>query len=306
MTDPQTPEIVGRRGLLGRSAALAAGTAAGAFALGAAGTRSAEADTGDALLSGRFNYAGSITRLTKRKAYSNQPTLELENTDDGPTLRLDPVTDEAKFEQGIVPEPGGFTTILERPVYAASDGNDSYRVGLATLDDIDVIRQPYVSSAYRILDTTKTYPGEVRDTSNFDSSGRLRAGRYVDLSFGPAFYDTATNRGVFLNVHSSGSTANGVLSVYVPGEAKLATLHYLKGVAVANFTVTPVAQGKDVDGNPTNYVRFYTSATTHLQVDYLGVIQDQVSSLPNAGLPHRIRRPKSAARRITSKLKAPR
>ncbi|MGI3785001.1 MAG: hypothetical protein ACRYG2_29940 [Janthinobacterium lividum] len=307
MSESAPPETVGRRHLLGRGAALAGTAAAGAIALGAAGTRSAEADSGDNLIAGRFNYAESITRITKRNTYSFQPTLELVNSQNGPTLQLDPVVDETKLEGAQVPEPGGFFTILERPVYAANEDDNSFTVGLATLDDIDLVQQPYVTAPFRILDTTKTFPGQVLDTKNFDASGRLRGGRYIDLVVGTAYDDEQfTTKGVFLNVHSSGSTANGVLAVYPPGDNKETTLHFTKGVAVANFAVTPVARIKDPEGGPSDYIRIYTSATTHIQLDFLGAIRNHVSPVPGAAPPHRIRRPRSAARRITNKLKAPR
>lgn len=304
MTDPEAPETVGRRGLLGRTAALAAGTAAGALALGAAGSRSAEADSGDTLLADRFNYAESITWLTKRNAYDNQPTLQLANAQGGPALKLDNVAEDVQLSSAI--EPGGFFTIAERPVYAAGEDGKAFSVGLATLDDVDLLQRPEVSAPFRILDTTKSYPGQVRDTRNFDDSGRLRAGRSVDLNVGPAFDDVLTLHAVFLNVHSSGATENGVLAVHPPSERKEATLHFAKGVAVANFTVTPVVRLPDFEGNPAYFVRVYTSATTHVQVDFLGSISDRVSPEPGAGLPHRIRRPRSAARRITSRLRSPR
>jgi hypothetical protein len=299
MSETTPPETVGRRHLLGRGAALAGTAAAGAIALGVAGTRSAGAASGDELLAGRFNYTESITRITKQNAYDNQPTLELVNDQGGPALQLDPVPDDTRLQSPI--EPGGFFTILERPVYAGGDGT----VGLATLDDIDLIQQPYVDAPFRTLDTTKSYPGQVRDTTSFDASGRLRAGRTIDLNVGPAFDDVQTLKAVLLNVHSSGSTANGVLAVYPPGQRKEATLHFTKGVPVANFAMVPVVRLVDPDGGPSYFVRIYTSATTHVQIDSLGGISNRISPEPGAGLPHRIKRPRSAARRITSRLKAP-
>ena len=133
------------------------------------------------------------------------------------------------------------------------------------------------------------------------------AGRSIDLQVSPVLTDDLTaTKAVFLDVHSSGATANGILSVYPPGQRKEATLHVTKGVAVANFALVPVVRARDVEGNPAYFVRIYASATTHVQVDYLGDIADAVSNVPGAALPHRIRRNRSAARRITGKLGSPR
>ena len=320
MSDVETHEIVGRRSLLGRGAALAAGTAAGALALGAARTPPAAAAAGDPLILGAgSNQSARYTQLTYLPTDEppNRPTLGLVNRT-GPALYLEPSPDDTDFETetGYRTEPGSFFTLDERPVYRAGADGQSFAVGLATLDDIDLVQQPFITAPYRILDTTKTFPGTVRDTSNFDTSGRLKAGRYVDVAVGSI--DRFTIRAAFVNVHSSGSTANGYLAVYPPGTpsppsngpARQSTLHFTKGVTVANFTVTPTVLMDTPESGPTFFIRVYASATTHVVVDLLGQLRDGLASDPNAGvptpLPHRIKRPKSAARRITSKLKSPR
>ncbi|MGI3786461.1 MAG: hypothetical protein ACRYG2_37435 [Janthinobacterium lividum] len=323
MSDETPPEIVGRRGLLGRGAALAAGTAAGALALGVAGTRPAAAAAGDPLI------IGSGANLTDRYTYleyattgeqpPNRPTLGLINNK-GPALYLQPAPEDTNFETevGYRTEPGSFFTLAERPVYRGGEaGNpNGFAVGLATLDDIDLVQQPYITAPYRILDTTKAFPGTVQPTSSFDASGRLKAGQYVDVVVGSI--DRFTIRAVFVNVHSSGSTANGYLAVYPPGTpsppsngpARQSTVHFTKGVTVANFTVCPAVLLDTAEGGPTYFIRVYASATTHVVVDLLGQIRDGVVSDPNSGVPsplqHRTRRPKAAARRIASKLKSPR
>ncbi|GAB2594053.1 hypothetical protein [Microlunatus antarcticus] len=321
MSDETTPEIVGRRGLLGRGAALAAGTAAGALALGA-GTRPAEAAAGDPLIIGSgANLTARYTQLEYRTTGEeppNRPTLGLINAK-GPALYLEPSPEDTDFESevGYRTEAGSFFTLKERPVYRADEpGNpNGYAVGLATLDDIDLVQQPYITAPYRILDTTKAFPGTIQPTTNFDSSGRLKAGRYVDVAVGTI--DRFTIRAVFVNVHSSGSTANGYLAVYPAGTSapsnippRQSTVHFTKGVTVANFTVTPAVLLDTAEGGPTYFIRVYASATTHVVVDLLGQIRDGVVSDPNSGVPsplqHRTRRPRSAARRITSKLKSPR
>jgi hypothetical protein len=321
MSDETTPETVGRRGLLGRGAALAVGTAAGAVAFGPTGTRPAAAAAGDPLIIGsganrtdRYTY---LEYATTGEEPPNRPTLGLINRK-GPALYLEPSPDDTDFETevGYRTEAGSFFTLNERPVYRADEGGSSnYAVGLATLDDIDLVRQPYITAPYRILDTTKAFPGTIQPTSNFDSSGRLKAGRYVDVAVGTI--DRFTIRAVFVNVHSSGSTANGYLAVYPAGTpapsnipARQSTVHFTKGVTVANFTVTPAVLLDTAEGGPTYFIRVYASATTHVVVDLLGRIEDGVVSDPNTGVPsplqHRTRRPRSAARRITSKLKSPR
>ena len=68
MSDETTPEIVGRRGLLGRGAALAAGTAAGALALGAAGTRPTAAAAGDPLIIGS-GANRKVSRLLRQSGF---------------------------------------------------------------------------------------------------------------------------------------------------------------------------------------------------------------------------------------------
>lgn len=305
MTESNPPEALARRNLLGRGAVLA-GTAAGAIALGVAGTRPAAAATGDPLITGGYNQCNRPTTLSYEKGeYETRPTLTLTNRF-GPALQLQPVTDDTNLRT----ETGDFFALNERPVYNAFEDGQAFAVGLATLDDIDIVDQPIAHAPQRLLDTTKSYPGEVRDTSNFDASGRLKAGRYVDVTVAQVdqYY---TTKGVFLNVHSSGSTTNGVLCVYPPGGAKQTTLHYTKGVSVANFTMSPTVLLDHPDDAPTFCVRVYTSATTHVQLDTLGYISNGLNSEPWPGnvpspLPHKIKRRKSLARRFNSKLRPPR
>ena len=251
MPDPETrnttsneapSEILGRRKLLGRSAALAGTAAAGAIALGVAGSRPAAAENGDPfIMDFRGNRVHTPTGQTYAKGEDpSAATLILENAD-GPALQLLPVP-EGSQDVKKVPfgsEPGCFFATLERPVFSAGAEGQSFPVGLATLDDADVIEQPNVSVAQRILDTTKNFPGMVADASSLDASGRLRAGRSIDLQVSPTLYpdvdlDIPAMSAVFLNVHSSGSTANGILSVCLPDQSKQATLHFTKGVTVAN------------------------------------------------------------------------
>lgn len=313
MGDEASPEIVGRRGLLGRGAALAAGTAAGALALGAASTRPASAAAGDPLIIGsganRTDRYTCLEYAATGEQPPNRPTLGLVNGQ-GPALYLQPAPDDTNFETevGYRTEAGSFFTLNERPVYRGDDGGSSnYAVGLATLDDIDLVQQTYATAPYRILDTTRAFPGTIQPTSSFDGFGRLRAGRYVDIAVGTI--DRFTVRAAFLNVHSSGSTADGYLAVYPPGADRQSTVHFTRGNTAANFTVTPTVLLDTPEGGPTFFVRVYASATTHIAVDLLGQVRDGVVSDPNTGVPsplqHRTRRPRSAARRITSNLKSP-
>lgn len=287
MTEPDLSETLRRRHLLGRGAALA-GTAAGAVALGVVGTRPAAAANGDQLTQGK-SFTGTATTTLRVDSATVAP-LTLTNTK-GPALQLTSVGED--FAGTL--EPGQLLAIDERPVVGARDELGSYAVGLATLDDVDSLALPYAIDPDRLVDTrSASGRTNILNPDSLDGSGKLEPGKYIDVVVDDATRDYTVDA-VFLNLTSTGSTANGYLSVYPPGtRPNSSTLSYTKGVTIANFSLaaTRVVGSSFV-------VRVYSSALTHVIIDQTGAL---VSFLPGPAATARAKaRTRAAARRSVAR-----
>lgn len=279
-----------RRRLLTRGVA-AAGVAAGAVALSAAGARPAAATDGDTLTQGG-TFSGGTTTTLEGGSSSTAP-LKLTNAS-GPALELTPVG--ADFLGDLAP--GQLLATDDAILVGRSDANDgTYTTALATVDDANLT---FAISSYRLLDTrSATSRGELVAVggAGFDSSGRLRAGSYVDIFVAPANADFSLD-GVFLNLTSTGSTGNGFLFAYPSGTRPVgSTTSYQKGITTASSCLSALGTVADV-----YTVRIYTSTTSHVVVDLTGASISAYAG-PAASAPaRRSSARRSAARRMTGKL----
>ncbi len=281
-------EILGRRRLLSRGAAVAGAAAAGAVALGVAGAGPASAADGDALKQGGTYTGGTTTTLAGGSATT--PALRLTNAT-GPALQLSPVGDD--FAGDLTP--GQLLATNGRILVGATDGDDSYTTALATLDDVNYT---LAIPSFRLLDT------RIADSRadlvavggpGFDSAGRLRGGSYVDVLLATADDEVALD-GVFLNLTSTGSTGNGFLFAYPSGDRPVgSTTSYQKAVTTASSCLSAVGVVKDAFT-----VRVYTSTTSHVIVDLTGALLSPYPGPAATGRKAKAAR-RSVSRRMTWK-----
>lgn len=101
-------------------------------------------------------------------------------------------------------------------------------------------------------------------TDALDAAGRLRGGRYLDVLVGPA---DASLLGVYLTVHAVGAAGPGHLVVYAGGPVPNASsLDFQAARAACNSTLSGVQALPGGVG-----VRVWTSATTHVALDLVGL-----------------------------------
>lgn len=286
MTEADASDALRRRHLLTRGAALA-GTAAGAVALGVAGARPAAAANGDGVTVGTVSSGTSRTGLTVNKV--GEPALQLTNNQ-GPALKV--VGGSGEFTGTLAPgevagDPGGLVLGV-----ADADGN-TYQGLAAILDDLDALSLPFTVPPTRLVDTrSASGRANILDTSGLDSSGKLKAGKYIDVVVDSAT-EGYTVDAVFLNLTSTGSTANGYLSAYPPGDRpNVSTLSYSKAVTIANFALASTG----IVGS-SFVVRIYSSALTHVIIDQTGALVTFVPPASAARTTQRSSRRKMAARR---------
>lgn len=262
-TEDTTAQDVSRRRLL-RMGGIAVAGAAAATALG---STSASAASGDPLLVGRANDAGSTgTRLTTASA---EPTVSLANST-GAQLRLEP-SDPA----GWTPQVGEIKNTAAGPLIGLDrDGTgvqQGYLVTNLDLQDlVSYLPMIYAPPPKRVLDTRHAArrvsivaqtPGAV------DSLGRLVGGGVIDVVLDSATGDLDV-ASVFLNVTVTEPVGAGHITVFPSGVAQptASTLNYVARQTVANSAVTAVGL---VDGKPR--IRIYSPTTTHVIVDVTAV-----------------------------------
>lgn len=261
MTEPVDlpPALVERRRLLSRGAVVAGAAVAGAAALTVAGAAPAAATNGQALTQGGTFTGGSTTTLGGGS--SSTAALRLQNAS-GPALQLASVG--VDFSGDLAP--GQMLAIDDRFVVGAKDSIGNYTTALSTVDDINSLSLPSAIDPERLVDTRSTGGrAKILNKGSLDSSGRLKAGSYIDVVVDDATRDYVVDA-VFLNLTSTGSTANGFLSAYPPGpKPSSSSLNYTKGVAIANFSLVRTG----VSGT-SFVVRVYSSSLTHVIIDLTG------------------------------------
>jgi hypothetical protein len=299
--DSALPDPVQRRNFL-RGGALLAGATAGAVAISAASALPASAANNDAVTVGNAFTGTATTKLTVGNA--GIPALTLANPN-GPALALTPVADtwDGDLDVGEIA-----STQLGPYVGVEDDEGNGTAAFLATEFDLATVPSPMAFPTDRRLDT-RYASGRTNilatSAGAFDSANRLKAGAWVDVSIATNADDFVLD-GAFLNLTSTGSTANGYLFAYPPGPDPRpvgSTTSYTKAVTTANSCFAAI----DVIG--TAYaVRIYTSAPSHVIVDLTGwVVSAGIGPAAPASAtksPRANRR--SAARRVQHSLRTSR
>jgi hypothetical protein len=268
---------VGRRVLLMRGGAVAAG-AAGAVAAGAAVASPAGAATGDPVLQGEVNNVGTnvaATEITADNAPATPtPTLILTNTggdtsstEASPNLRLTPAAAALIFPSSATV--GG-------DVLAGGDGNlwfthDFTDTGpfAATVhtDATDNLFVP-LSAPNRILDTRSSAGrAAILDASgNLNSSGMLIGGKTIHLNL-TSLVNFA--EAVTANLTVTGAAGNGFVTLWSGAVARPGTsvLDYMADQTIANLTVSGLAEFSTA---ATDTIAIFANVTTHLILDVAG------------------------------------
>jgi hypothetical protein len=269
--------LVGRRVLLMRGGAVAAG-AAGAVAAGAAIAAPAGAAVSDPVLQGEVNNVGTNVAATEITADSDPatptPTLILTNTggDTGsteasPSLRL---TQAAAAL--VLPS----SATVGGDLMADGNGNLWFTHGIpgvgpapATVhtDLTDNLFVP-LSAPNRILDTRSSAGrAAILDASgNLNSSGMLIGGKtiHVNLTSLVNFANAVT-----ANLTVTGSTGAGFITLWSGAVARPGTsvLNYTAGQTLSNLTVTGLAE---FSAAATDTIAIFANVTTHLILDVAG------------------------------------
>lgn len=256
-----SPTAVNRRHLL-RGGAVAAGAAV----IGAAALPSASAaDNGPTVL-GVANASTLATGITINAATGNtaRSALQLTNAN-GPSLALNALPDDW---DGTL-QTGQIANTTLGPLIGVDGGGSPVTTYLATGIDLDNLPLPVpLNPPQRMLDTRNTAgrTGILRNSgSALDSSGRLKAGSWIDVAIAEADGPTSVDA-AFLNATSTGSLTGGYLALYPPGTRPVgSTVSFSKGISTANGAFAGVGYfgGAFV-------VRVYASATSHVILDLTG------------------------------------
>ena len=291
------PAMLQRRRLL-RTGVVMAGVAAGAVAATAGVTGKAEAATGGNLILGAANSADQTTAIAITSTDVHKATLGLSHASSGATLFLDPEPPGWRGDLDL----GDIINTEEGPFIGTRIDNRAVTDYLATGNDLAVQPIFYTVSPVRLLDTRSNRANVVgrSSTNPFDESFRLKAGEWIDIAVEPADEDYTPEAG-FFNITSASSLASGNLTVYPPGaRPSTSTLNYQKGIAIANGTFVGLA----VAG--TSFaVRIFTTAATHVILDYTGVSVTQFPgplAPPSAPSTSATRRRSRSSRRMQTKL----
>jgi hypothetical protein len=264
-----------RRALLTRGGVVAAGVV-GAGVAGAAVAGSANAAAGDPVLQGGVNDVGVNVPSTEISAtpINGGPTVVLTNLasiglyEAPPPLRLTPsfrgLTMPSSLATGgeLIPTYDGelyFTHAIPSfgPVSAAvhTDANSNSFAPLAV--------------PHRILDTRSGHPNVIDPSGNFDSSGRLLAGKtiHIDLSSLVSFADAVT-----ANLTVIGPLAGGYLTLWsgVGGKPNASSINFAKGAALSNLTVSAIGEFTFNNVAHTDTIGIFAAATTHVLLDVAG------------------------------------
>jgi hypothetical protein len=256
--------VVQRRRFL-RGGALAAAAAGGAVLAGASSAVPAAAATGDDLKLGALNDAGTATTGLSTSG-DKVAALQLTNAK-GASLRLISYGEEV----GDLDLPIGSVVNSDYgPYISVSDGESgTYLSYLATADDLSALTTTAPVVPRRIWDS-KAKKGTVVGKSSakaIDSKGRLVKGEWVDLKVAGTDEDTSPVA-AFLTLASSGSSKDGFLSAYLPGDRPTGTISafFLKGKTMSGSAYAALG----VEGKAFT-VRVYASQTTYVTVDLSGL-----------------------------------
>ena len=242
---------VNRRALLRRGGVIVAATIAGVAATEGMKGGVASAASGDPLVLGQANDAGT-TATSLTSADTTGPTLSLANTgNDGPlALATQP-------GNTFTPSAKGELANLDDFLYFTQDfGNGAEPTFVFT--EISA-NQVVAIIPQRVLDTRSSAgrANIVTRTGNLDSSGRLLAGKTIEIRL--SGYEVAAES-AFCNLVAVAPLAAGFMTLY-PGGTRPATssINFTKGQTIANFAVTGTSD--------TDTVSIFSNVTTHVLLD---------------------------------------
>lgn len=279
---------LGRRMLLTRGGVVAAGVV-GASAVAAVAAGSASAASGDPVLQGTVNNAGTSTTPTELDADNatapafilNNTGVDTTNTGAGPSLRL---TTAAGAQNGPL-EPTAST--VGGDLTATADGLLWFTHDLLTESSSGVFTQQVTPAPVHTEATANVYAGlpaplRVLDTrtaslrtniinpsGNLSSSSQLLGGKtiYINLDGLVAFADN-----VLANITVTGTATSGYLTVW-SGEGTRPNASAVTwtgaNVTVANFLSSSVGSYPAGSTTPTdtNVIAIYAAQTTHVILD---------------------------------------
>ncbi len=263
-----------RRQLLRRSALFAGVAAVGGTAGALAAPGTANAADGDNVVAGATTTSTSQTTL--QITGGGTPTLSLKN-DNGPSLFLQPLASDFPGQLDL----GEVANTELGPLIGVDSELGQTTTYVATGIDLADLPTPYaLPSPVRLLDT-RTTAGRAKilrmSTSALDSSGRLRAGAWIDVSVEVATGEFQIDA-AYTNLTVVGPAAGGYLSLYAPGNRPAtSTLNFVARQVLANgtFVSTGIVLGHYA-------VRLYTSQLTHALIDLTGVTIRGSASTPTA------------------------
>jgi hypothetical protein len=200
------------------------------------------------------------------------PALSLANAG-GPSLRLAPITVDQDIEDAL--EVGDIVNTSSGPMIGVDYGGSTGSDILVTGNDLNSFPRALAIYPQRLLDTRKAGGREriVRKSSSdaLTSSGKLKAGKWVDVAIGPATSEFMI-WGIFATAAVIDPAKNGYLIVYPPTDDRPDTsnINYRAGANVSNSVFVPPGEFDDA-----HVIRIWTSQTTHLLFDLSGAVISQ-------------------------------
>ncbi|OLE29174.1 MAG: hypothetical protein AUG44_05285 [Actinobacteria bacterium 13_1_20CM_3_71_11] len=288
--DESVERVVNRRRLLKRAGVLAAG--AGAVVAGAVvAAPAAEAATGDPVLQGHANAAGTGSTGLSAGPAANLPTLELANTESavdgvgntraGAPLRLVPSGD---LLSDTAPA-GSIGITHDGTIWYVQD------VGAGQL-----VRQ-YVYATANANFTVPLNPDRVIDTRNsdgrkriltpgaLDGFGRVRGGQRIDVDLSDYVFNAFA---VYVNLTAVSPVGDGFLTAFPSGTTQppVSNVNYMHTVpAWPNYALVPVGGFQVAPGDVRDAISIFASATVHVIVDISAATVADWGSVNPAHLP---------------------
>ncbi len=277
-------ESVGRRALLRRAATVAAAGIGGVAATEMLSAGPASAAAGDALLLQAGNDAGT-NRTTLTSAATTGSTMEISHSAKIANLRLPPVDtavdyagDKTHTRQGdlggkmaggellnlteSVKDPKtGLVSDVDTLFWMAGDNasKDLTNMAVVLTTATGTVFAPF--GPKRVLDTRKSSGRTLLTPKSgaLDSSGRLRAGKFVELKLASF---VIFGYAVHFNLTATGEAAGGYLTVWGAGAQPSASNLNFQKVSIANHGVASLSANMSIF--------IYASQTTHVILDVQG------------------------------------
>ncbi|MEU8299592.1 hypothetical protein AB0C04_20215 [Micromonospora sp. NPDC048909] len=279
---------IGRRRLLRRAGAVAAGMA-GAGVAGAASATPAQAAAGDPVIQGVDNVVETATtlrntgvraalRLANDKTYGPVPDGRVYAE---PALQIKPSGTTISH----LAEAGSISMAVDGNIWVMTGypgGSEHMHVVHTTANSNRIV--PLVPQ--RVLDTRyASSRGLVRETGYLDSSGRLLAGRTISLRLTDhLLYADA----VFGTVTVVQPTLAGFAQVYPFGITRptdFSSINFAPNQILSNAFVCGVGSDNDSSHYATDLINVYSSVTAHIIVDLTAAVVGAGRVNPRSAMP---------------------